>query len=140
MKDPFLASLMYAIEHTIHEADAKAQYRGLRLTDSNIRSLYVKGANVFSGKPKPILPSNAGAKDLFLAEVLDQLIDLQDAVAEQSKEPDGSVHENPIQPADWVMAYGACKDSCSIHTHKEPGSRGYLDFLHGFIAEAGKRR
>lgn len=140
MKDPFLATIMYAIEHTIHEADAKAQSRGLRLTDSNIRSLYVKGSNVFSGKPKPILPSDAGAKELFLAEVLDQLIDLQDAVAEETRGPDGSVHENPIRPADWVMAYQACKSSCSIHTRKEPGLRGYLDFLHGFIAKAGKRR
>ena len=139
MMDPFLATLMYAIEHTIHEADAKAQSRGLRLTDSNIRSLYVRGSNVFLGKTKPILPSNAGPKDRFLAEVFDQLIALQDAVAEESKEPDGSVHENPIRPADWVMAYEACKNSCSIHTHKEPGSRGYLDFLHGFIDEARTR-
>lgn len=140
MMDPFLATLMYAIEHTIHEADAKAQSRGLRLTDSNIRSLYVKGSNVFLGKTKPILPSNAGPKDRFLAEVFDQLIALKDDVAEESKDPDGSVHENPIHPADWVMAYEACKASCSVHTHREPGSRGYLDFLRVFIAEARTRR
>lgn len=45
MKDPFYAGLLFQIENIICQADDEAQSKGIRLTDSQIKSVahFVRG-------------------------------------------------------------------------------------------------
>jgi hypothetical protein len=140
MKDSFYAPILLEIENKIHEGDRLAAARGIYLTDSNIRSLLLKASHAAKGKkPKPV-PESASAKDKFLAEFLDQLIDLQNSIFVAESPVEGTVDEQPLPVADWIRALACIKDSCGIRTGDEPGSRGYLDFLPGFLAQARRVR
>ncbi|HEY5892940.1 MAG TPA: hypothetical protein VIT91_06880 [Chthoniobacterales bacterium] len=140
MKDPFYARILFAIESKIHEGDRLAASRGSNLTDSNIRSLVVRASHAAKGKrPQPV-PESAGAKDKFLAELLGELIVVRDSISVEERSSNGTMKEHPIPAADWIQSLEAIKESCAIRTGNEPGSRGYLDFLAGFIAQAGGRK
>jgi len=140
MKDPFYAAIIFAVESKIHEVDRLAASGGINLTDSNIRSLLVKAVHAAEGKPPPPATASAGAKDKFLREFLHELIAVKDTIAEGKESLDGTIEKRPIALADWIESMKAIKESCSIRTGGEPGSRDYLEFLAGFIEQAGGRK
>jgi len=139
MKDPFYANILFAVESKLHEADLLAQRRGFTLTDSAIRSLLVRAVNAAKDRPPAAVSSAAGAKDKFLAEVLDQLGAVRAAIREQRSRPDGSTEEIPLAGADWVVALECLSDSCELRTGSQPGSRKYLDYLGDFIGKSQMR-
>ncbi len=49
---------------------------------------------------------------------------------------DGEVEEEPLPISDWVKALETVADSIKTRRSNVPGSRDYLDFLPGFIAQA----
>ena len=57
-------------------------------------------------------------------------------IVEEWEQPDGAVQQRPLPTADWIASLEAIKDSCAVRTGKEPGSRGYLEFLRGFMKDA----
>lgn len=138
MRDPRYAVILLEIERKLHEANRLASARGLLLTDSNIRSLLVRAVNEAKGKVAKSAETAASGKDRFLAEAQQQLAAVRAAIVEESEQPDGSVQEKPLPTADWIAALEAIKDSCAVRTTSEPGSRGYLEFLRGFLDQAGK--
>ncbi len=140
MRDPRYSGILLEIERTLYEADRLATARGLLLTDSSIRSLLVRAVNDAKGKVAKSAETAASGKDRFLAEAQQQLGAVRAAILEESDQPDGSVQQSPLPTADWIAALEAIKDSCAVRTTSEPGSRGYLEFLRGFLDQAGQSR
>lgn len=138
MRDPRFAGILLEIERKLHEADGLAAARGLTLTDSNIRSLLVRALNDAKGKAAKSAENAASDKDRFLAEARQQLAAVRAAIVEEWEQPDGSFERRPLSAAGWVASLEAIKDSCAVRTGREPGSRGYLEFLRGFIKDATK--
>ena len=136
MRDPRYSGILLEIERKLHEADRLASARGLTLTDSNIRSLLVRASNDAEGKAAKSAENVASDKDRFLAEALQQLAAVRAAMVEEREQPDGSFTNHPIPAADWIASLEAIKDSCAVRTSREPGSRGYLEFLRGFMKDA----
>lgn len=90
MRDPRFSGILLEIERTLHEADRLSTARGLTLTDSNIRSLLVRAINEAKGKTaKSSVGATAPAKDLFLAEALQQPALVRAAIVEAVAQDDG---------------------------------------------------
>lgn len=140
MRDPRYAPILLQIERCLHDTDKLAGTRGLTLTDSNIRSLLVRAVNEAKGKTAKSVETAMSDKDRFLAEALLQLAAVRSAIGEAQDQPDGSVQRRPLPAADWIAALEAIKDSCALRTGREPGSRGYLEFVRGFLANAAGSR
>lgn len=138
MRDPRYSSVLLEIERSLHEADHLASVRGLTLTDSNIRSLLVRAINDAKGKTARSVDVPASDKDRLLAEAQQKLAAVRAAVVEERVRPDGTVERRPSAAADWIAALEAIKASAAVRTGPEPGSRGYLEFLRGFIRDAGR--
>lgn len=48
----------------------------------------------------------------------------------------GETVEEPLPPPFWANALETVADSIETRRSDAPGSRDYLDFLHGFMARA----
>ncbi len=140
MKDPFYAGILFEIERKLDEADRLASARGLRLTDSQVRSALVKAVNTARGRPPATASAPAGEKERLLLDLGAQLESVRANIFVQQLRPDGVAEEVPLPTADWVKALEAVRKSCELRSGREPGSRAYLDFLRGFIAQAKNRR
>jgi len=136
MRDPRYSGILLEIERKLHEADRLAAARGLTLTDSNIRSVLVRAVNEAKGKVAKPAEADTSDKDRFLAEAQQQLAAVRAVIVEEWEQPDGAVQQRPLPTADWIASLEAIKDSCAVRTGKEPGSRGYLEFLRGFMKDA----
>ena len=136
MRDPRYSEIMLEIERKLHEADCLAVARGLKLTDSNIRSLLIRAINDAKSKAEKSAEKAVSDKDRFLAEALQQLAAVRTVIVEERDQPDGSVQRRPLLAADWIASLEAIKDSCAVRTGREPGSRGYLEFLRDFLKDA----
>jgi hypothetical protein len=137
MRDPRYSGILLEIERKLHEADRLATARGLTLTDSNIRSLLVRAINDAKGKTAKPAEGVVSDKDRFLSEAQQQLVAVRTDIVEERDRDDGTVERRPLPAADWIAALEAIKDSCAVRTGREPGSRGYLEFLRGFLKDAG---
>jgi hypothetical protein len=136
MRDPRYSGILLEIERKLHEADRLASASGLTLTDSNIRSLLIRTIHDAKGKTAKSAENTASDKDRFLVEALQQLAAVRAAIVEESEQPDEPVQQRPLPAADWIASLEAIKDSCAVRTGREPGSRGYLEFLRGFMKDA----
>ncbi len=135
MRDPRFSGVLLEIEHKLHEADRLADVRGLTLTDSNIRSWLVRVINDAKGKAAKSVEAAVSEKDRFLAEAQHPLAAARAASGEEQGQPDGTVQQRPLPTEDWIASLEAIKDSCVVRTGREPGSRGYLGFLRGFMRD-----
>jgi hypothetical protein len=100
--------------------------------------LLVRAINEIKGKVAKSVDQSA--KDKFLTEALHKLLALRTTVLGEWEGPDGSIETRPLSPEDWIATFEAVKDSCAVRTDNQPGSRGYLDFLPGFLKQAGRVR
>jgi hypothetical protein len=136
MKDPAFAQMLYPVEKRLAELDRDAAAQGIRLTDSNARSIYVRAANIAKGKT-PVAKNDAGAstnpKDAFLERAVSELAKVRETIVEEHDLADGGVERRPLRANIWLNVLGCLKESCEIRTGFDPGSRGYLDFLSGFL-------
>lgn len=140
MRDPRYAGILLVIERQLAASDRLAATRGLTLTDSNIRSLLVRAINEAKGKAAKADASASSDKDRFLAEAQRELTAVRATIIEERDQPDGSVERRPLPAAEWLAALEAIKDSCAVRTGREPGSRGYLEFVREFLKGAGQSR
>jgi hypothetical protein len=136
MRDPRYSLILLQIERTLHDTDKLAATRGVTLTDSNIRSLLVRAINEAKGKTVKSAETATSDKDRFLTEALHQLAAVRTAIVEERDRAGGSVERRPLPASDWIASLEAIKDSCAVRTGREPGSRGYLEFLRDFIKNA----
>jgi len=129
MKDPFYAQLSYVVESAICKADQEAQKKGIRLTDSNIKSALNKARRITP--QRSVLPLDAiNTREAFIEE-LALSIAAQREILEHTAE-DGS-DGTAISHADWVKAILVVEASLKLRKSDEPGSRFYLDFVRRFI-------
>lgn len=140
MRDPFFAKIIFAIELKINEGDRLGEQRGFHLTDSNIRSLLIKAVQSAQGKPPRPVAESAGAKDKFLAEFLEQLIAVRTSISVDESSLGETTELQKLPDSEWIASLEEVKHSCSIRTDNGAGSRGYLDFLSGFLAQARGRQ
>lgn len=134
MKDPFYAGLVFQIEHIICQADDDAKSKGLQLTDSQVRSTLIKTQKKLHGGGADIPPANE--KDRILAELINSLCHAPNALMQQTTKADGTSEERPLEISDWLKALETVEDSVKTRKSSIPGSRDYLDFVHGFLAQA----
>lgn len=139
MRDPAFSMVLFAIEEQITALDQEAERRGLRLTDSSIRSLLIRAINEAKGKALKTTASAISEKDRLLAEGLAVIVAVREGVSEEIEQPDGTWKRKPISTAPWIACLEAIKESCEIRTGREPGSRGYLDYAREFIKDAAGR-
>ncbi len=131
MKDPFYAGLLFQIEHIICQADEDAQAEGIRLTDSQIKSALIKTQKKMGGGD-PTIPTGT-PKDRILAELINSLCQAHHALMERTTGPGGHEIDKDLDEADWIRALETVEDSVETRRSDTPGSRNYLEFVHGFI-------
>lgn len=129
LKDPFYAQLMHVIENVICLADKDAQEKGIRLTDSNIKSALNKARRVTPEmvRARTEFPET---REAILQEMSLSIAANRELLREESADGTGQV---AISHADWGKAIGAVEASLQVRRSDEPGSRCYLDFVRNFI-------
>ncbi len=133
MKDPYYTGLLFQIEQIICQADETAKGLGIQLTDSQIRSALIKTRKKAAGAD-PEIPL-ALERDRILAGLIDSLLQAPGQLGKRVVTAEGEV-EKPLPLADWTNALETVEDSIKTRKSNTPGSRHYLDFVHGFIAQA----
>jgi hypothetical protein len=131
MKDPFYAQLMFVIEGAICNADKDAQAKGVRLTDSNIKSA-LNIARRMTPERRLIAPAEPPSNR---EEIVEELARSVAANRELFLEETGDGARTPVSQVDWVKAISAVEASLKVRRRDEPGSREYLDFVRRFVAE-----
>lgn len=134
MRDPFYAGLLFQIEHIICQADDDAKSKAIPLTDSQIRSALIKTQKTLKGQ-SPDIPATTD-KDKLLAALIDSLCRAPQALTERITKDDGTAEDRPLRTSDWIKALETVEDSVKTRKSSTPGSRTYLEFAHGFMAQA----
>lgn len=135
MRDPFFAPVLLRIATVLHETDREAQRQGLTLTDSAVRSLVVRAGNEARGKTAKA--AAVSPKDRLLAVAVARLTAIRtDLLVIENRAAEREEAAEPLSVADWLLALDAVKQSCEVRTTNEPGSRGYLEYLAGFLRDA----
>ena len=125
MRDPFYARIMFKIEKQIHEFDRKTkEMEGVEVKDSDVKSAIRKALGMLRQtrplrRPKDRDDRLKGALAIELAGVLGLLAE----------------KENVARP-EYVNALRAVEDSLVLRRETGGHSRGYLEYLEGFIAKA----
>lgn len=132
MKDPFYAQLMFVIESAICKADHAAQEKGLRLTDSNVKSALNKARRMMPEKVIPPVESLERRED-FVEELARSIAANREVLLEETEGAEGEMTE--VGLVDWVKAISAVEASLKLRHRNEPGSRDYLDFVRCFVEE-----
>lgn len=133
MKDPFYARLLFQIERMICLADDEAKDAGVNLTDSHIRSALIKAKKLVQGE-EPEVPQETD-RDGILSQLIMSLYHAPDDILEERIHADGTREKQPLQVSHWIRAIETVMDSMKTWKGGQ-GSRGYLDFLHRFLADA----
>lgn len=128
MRDPFYAQLMFVIESSICHADREALQRGIRLTDSNIKSALNRARRLTSHAPGgPIETREDIIDELALSIAVNRTL-----LAEKIKTEDGG-ETAEVSCEDWTAAISAVEASLKVRRSNEPGGRDYLDYVRNFI-------
>jgi len=133
MKDPFYASLLFRVETHVHAVDYVAKVTGISLNDSQVRSAILRAAKVVAGQ-NPKLP-DGNARDQLLAGLVQVIADERIKTHMDPALASGVGKE--ITPREWINTLETVMDSIKTRTGSISGSRDYLDFLKGFMAESG---
>lgn len=132
MKDPFYAGLLFQIENIICQADDDAVSRRIQLTDSQVRSALIKTQKKLQGGD-PEIPETT-EREQVMALLINSLINAPSNLKESGQEV------KPIDLQDWLNALDTVEDSINTRKSSIPGSRVYLNFIHGFIDQAKGRK
>lgn len=134
MQDPFYAGLIFQIESRICHADAQAKSGNIALTDSQVRSAILKARRMALGATPKISGSNE--RERILAALIDDINRAPQSFWVQTESETGATSEEPLPMSYWADALETVAESIDTRRSDYPGSRDYLDFLHGFIERA----
>jgi hypothetical protein len=132
MKDPFYAQLMFVIESAICKADQAAQEKGMRLTDSNVKSALNKARRMMPERVIAPVESLETRED-FVEELARSIAANREVLLEETEGAEGEITE--VSLVDWAKAISAVEASLKLRHRNEPGSRDYLDFVRRFVEE-----
>jgi hypothetical protein len=126
MKNPIFTPILFEIERRILACVHATQAAGIDLNDSQIRSTLNKVRKSAEGK-KPQIP-NASPREKALAALHEDLLNVwADFMLEDSVGECG-----PLSVQTWTLCIRTIEESIQRHS-TGPGSRGYQNFLEGFI-------
>jgi hypothetical protein len=137
MKDPYYAGLLFTIEQMICLADDEAKAKGILLTDSQVRSAILKAQKLVQGG-SPDIP-DVKERDQILAGLIQAIYHAPDEMTKETVTEDGPINE-PLPIPDWFNALETVADSINTRRSNVPGSRDYLNFVHGFIGQARRMK
>lgn len=118
MQDPYYTGLIYNIETLIHIHDTNS---GAQYPDSLVKSALRQTMAHIKGTAKAKPPKND--KEAFKQKLCDALIENHQSLSGVTKK-------------DYLITLLATEDSLKIRREMQTGSRGYLDFLKGFIKDS----
>jgi len=128
MKDPKFQDLMYRLESRIHDFDERAKSAGIVITDTNVKSVIRKFMGVIKGK------SSSSSSDT--TEVDRAMIDLTLLLVVFRENYDSEeTGDQKLGKKDWLLLLKALEDTLKMRREMYGHSRGYLDFLKGFLEE-----
>jgi hypothetical protein len=127
LKDPYYSLIIFRIEKVIHELDKELLDEGVSLNDTNVKSCLQKAAGHAKGK-FPSLP-DSNKKEEGMKRISMALIELGSQLIQ------GDKVDESITKKDWIFSLKATEESLKIRKEMYGHSRGYLDFLKGFIEE-----
>lgn len=125
LKDPYYAQIIFEIEGHIHDYDAKNRTReNVELRDSDIKSALRKTMSMVRGSGPSKAPKNEreSLKGILAAELM--------GIHEFLSKSEGTTR------AEFVDALLAVEGTLKTRREMAGHSRGYLEFLEGFIPEA----
>lgn len=126
MKDPYFAGIMFRIESCIFTADNEARGAAKCIPkDSAAKSALRKAKLALEGR-KPVKPPK-GALEEWIMGLSDSLVGI-------SREMD---RDERVPTSDFARMLDAACNSLDTRREMEGSPRGYLDFLEGFIKQAG---
>lgn len=124
MKDPHYAMIMMGIESLIHEHDRES---GGKFSDSDAKSSIRKALSMLKGKQPATAPANE--RERLKEELAIALVDNFKSQQEVTGLP---------RP-DYMRALLATEDSLKTRRELHGHSRGYLDYLGEFLAQARRQ-
>lgn len=136
-RDSHYSRHLFRIESIFAATDIHAAKEGIRLGDAAIRSLLVKAINQACGREPKKAEGKLSPKDSLLAEAYAGLVaaktDLKKVI-----ETDGKLVESneTISTAEWIDLLESLRQSVENQNDREPGGRGYLDFLKELVERA----
>ena len=133
MKDPFYAQLIHVVETTICKADREAQKKGLRLTDSNIKSALNKARRI-TPQSGAVAAEPLETREGIIEELARSIASNRELLREVTESEDGAGRAE-VSRADWNNAIMAVEASLKLRRSVEPGTRFYLDFVRPFTEE-----
>lgn len=123
MRDPYYAGIMLKVESHICAFDRQAQEEGeLRLVDSDVKSGIRKALSLLAGRRAASVPQTD--RDRWKARLGEELAGLGESLFQQPG--------IPLQ--DFVRTLYAVEESLKTRREIHGHSRGYLDYLKGFLA------
>ena len=131
MKDPFYAQLMFIIEGAICKADVDAREKGVRLTDSNIKSALNKARRMTPERLLVALAEPPSSREEIVEELARSIAANREFFLEESE----GGERTEVSRVDWLKAICAVEASLKVRQRNEPGSREYLDFVRRFVEE-----
>ena len=120
MQDPLYNSVVHQVESLIHSVDEAAKTGGITLKDSEIKSAIQKVLGFAKGKI-PKIP-NKTAKEKMIENLIHEIRTIRKNMEEFSNR-------------DWITCLRVIDDSLKTRREMYGHSRGYLDFLKGFLEE-----
>ena len=127
MKDPKLQDLMYRLESRIHDFDERAKSAGIVITDTNVKSVIRKFMGVIKGKPSS--SSDTTEVDRAMRDLTLLLVIFRENY------DSGEASDEKFGKKDWLLLLKALEDTLKTRREMYGHSRGYLDFLKGFLEE-----
>ena len=125
MKDPYYARMIFAIEGHVHDYDvAVRENENVELKDSDIKSALQKALGILrrSQTMKPAKDQRDRIKGTLAIELV--------GIYQSGAMPEGASR------GEYSNALLAVEDTLKLRREMGGHSRGYLDFLAEFIAEA----
>ncbi len=132
MRDPFYAQLMFVIESSICRADRDAQQKGIRLTDSNIKSALNRARRLTPQAAQHIPGKPVETREDIIGELASSIAVNRMLLGEEIETEDGE-ESAEVSCEDWTAAISAVEASLKVRRSNEPGGRDYLDYVRNFI-------
>lgn len=131
VRDPFFQRFLFQIEQSICTVDNDAKSEGVVLSDSQVRSALVKAKKLVQGASPQV--SRESAPDRFLWVLIQNIVHAPDGLIDELQPTDGVPLSDAQWVAYWLKALDTVMESIKSRKSSSPGSRVYLDFVHGFI-------
>ena len=129
MKNPKFQDLMYRIESRIHDFDERAKLDGIVITDTNVKSVIRKFMRVIKGKSSSSSSSYTTEVDRAMKELTLLLVTFREDY------DSGGAGDEKFGKKDWLLLLKVLENTLKTRREMHGHSRGYLDFLKGFLEE-----